>query len=59
MQFRFQRIFNKIKKKTDSAAHYKKYTVWSGIDKDNKFISYVRYADDFLIGIVGSRKYAL
>jgi hypothetical protein len=46
-------------RKIDYAEHYKKYKVWSGIDKDNKFISYVRYADDFFIGIVGSRKYAL
>jgi retron-type reverse transcriptase len=46
-------------RKIDYAEHYKKYKVWSGIDKDNKFISYVRYADDFLIGIIGSRKYAL
>ena len=46
-------------RKIDYAAHYKKYKVWSGIDKNNKLISYVRYADDFLIGIVGSRKYAL
>lgn len=46
-------------RKIDYAEHYKKYRVWSGIDKDNKSISYVRYADDFLIGIIGSRKYAL
>jgi retron-type reverse transcriptase len=46
-------------RKMDYAAHYKKYKTWSGIDKDNKLISYVRYADDFLIGIIGSRKYAL
>ena len=46
-------------RKIDYAAHYKKYKVWSGIDKNNKLISYVRYADDFLIGIIGSRKYAL
>jgi len=46
-------------RKIDYAAHYKKYKVWSGIDKDNKYISYVRYADDFLIGIIGSKKYAL
>ena len=46
-------------RKIDYVAHYKKYKVWSGIDKDNKFISYVRYANDFLIGIIGSRKYAL
>lgn len=46
-------------RKIDYAAHYKKYKIWSGIDKENKLVSYVRYADDFLIGIVGSRKYAL
>lgn len=46
-------------RKIDYAEHYKKYKVWSDIDKDNKFISYVRYADDFLIGIIGSRKYSL
>jgi retron-type reverse transcriptase len=46
-------------RKIDYAEHYKKYKIWSGIDKDNRFISYVRYADDFLIGIIGSRKYAL
>jgi retron-type reverse transcriptase len=46
-------------RKKDYTDHYKKYKVWSGIDKDNKFISYVRYADNFLIGIIGSRKYAL
>jgi hypothetical protein len=43
--------------KMDYAEHYKKYKILSGID--NKFISYVRYADDFLIGTTGSRKYAL
>ena len=46
-------------RKNDYAEHYKKYKVWSGIDKDNKLVSYVRYADDFLIGIIGPRKYAL
>ena len=46
-------------RKIDYAEHYKKYKVWSGIDINNRFISYVRYADNFLIGVIGSRKYAL
>ena len=43
-------------RKMDYSKHYK---IWSGVDKKNKLISYVRYADNFLIGITGLRKYAL
>jgi retron-type reverse transcriptase len=39
--------------------HHKKYGRRKGIDTDIRHIQYVRYADDFLIGIVGSREYAV
>lgn len=37
--------------------HHDKYGRRKGIDKEVRHIQYVRYADDFLIGIVGSREY--
>lgn len=46
-------------RKFDYAEHYKKYKLFFNMDKAKKFISYIRYADEFLIGINGSRKYAL
>lgn len=39
--------------------HHDKYGRRKGVDPENRHIHYVRYADDFLIGIVGSRHYAL
>lgn len=39
--------------------HHDKFGRRKGIDLEVRHIQYVRYADDFLIGIVGSRKYAL
>jgi len=38
--------------------HYDKFGRRKGIDLEVRHIQYVRYADDFLIGIVGSREYA-
>ena len=38
--------------------HHDKYGRRKGIDLEIRSIQYVRYADDFLIGIVGSREYA-
>ena len=45
-------------RKTVYKEHHKKYGRRKGIDLDVRHIQYVRYADDFLIGIVGSREYA-
>ena len=39
--------------------HHQKYGRRKGIDTDIRHIQYVRYADDFLIGIVGSREYVV
>lgn len=39
--------------------HHKKYGRRKGVDTDVRHIQYVRYADDFLIGVVGSREYAV
>lgn len=38
--------------------HYDKYGRARGIDLEAKHIQYVRYADDFLIGIVGPKQFA-
>ena len=38
--------------------HHDKYGRRKGIDLEVRSIQYARYADDFLIGIVGSREYA-
>ena len=38
--------------------HHDKFGRRKGIDMEVKSIQYVRYVDDFLIGIVGSREYA-
>jgi retron-type reverse transcriptase len=46
-------------RKTAYKEHHKKYGRRKGIDTDIRHIQYVRYADDFLIGIVGSREYAV
>jgi hypothetical protein len=46
-------------RKTAYKEHHKKYGRRKGIDTDVRHIQYVRYGDDFLIGIVGSREYAL
>lgn len=46
-------------RKTAYKEHHKKYGRRKGIDLDVRHIQYVRYADDFLIGIVGSREYAV
>ena len=39
--------------------HHDKYRRRKGVDPDVRYIHYVRYADDFLIGIVGSRSFAI
>lgn len=39
--------------------HHDKYGRRKGIDQEIRHIHYVRYADDFLLGIVGSRAFAL
>lgn len=41
------------------AAHSKKYGRMEGIDMTSRHIHYVRYADDFIIGIVGPKEFAL
>lgn len=46
-------------RKTAYKEHHRKYGRRKGIDLDVRHIQYVRYADDFLIGIVGSREYAV
>ena len=46
-------------RKTAYKEHHKKYGRRKGIDTDIRHIQYVRYADDFLIGVVGSREYAV
>ena len=45
-------------RKTAYKEHHKKYGRRKGIDTNIRRIQYVRYVDDFLIGIVGSREYA-
>jgi len=46
-------------RKTAYKEHHKKYGRRKSIDTDIRHIQYVRYADDFLIGVVGSREYAV
>nr|YP_009476642.1 hypothetical protein StoMt_p006 [Storeatula sp. CCMP1868]AVM81135.1 hypothetical protein StoMt_p006 [Storeatula sp. CCMP1868] len=46
-------------KNQDRRAHYKKFGRKLGIDKENRYVQYVRYADDFIIGIVGPRSFAV
>lgn len=46
-------------RKTAYKEHHKKYGRRKGVDLDVRYIQYVRYADDFLIGVVGSREYAV
>lgn len=38
--------------------HHEQYGRRKGVDVEQRHIQYVRYADDFLIGIVGSHSYA-
>jgi len=38
--------------------HYDKYGRKKGVDPNTRYIQYVRYADDFLIGVVGSNEFA-
>lgn len=46
-------------RKTAYKEHHDKYARRKGVDSEVKHIQYVRYVDDFLVGIVGSRKFAL
>jgi retron-type reverse transcriptase len=46
-------------KKREFLEHYKKYGRKMGIDKTNRYVQYLRYADDFLIGIIGPRSFAV
>ena len=39
--------------------HYKKYHIASGTNIETRNIVYVRYANDFLIGVVGPKKFAI
>ena len=45
-------------RKTLYKEHHEKYSRRKGIDLEVRHIQYVRYVDDFLIGVVGSREYA-
>lgn len=45
-------------RKTMYKEHHEKYGRRKGIDLHVRHIQYVRYVDDFLIGVVGSREYA-
>jgi retron-type reverse transcriptase len=45
--------------KKERSAFFKKYGSTSGENKTLRRITYVRYADDFIIGITGSRDFAL
>ena len=46
-------------RKTAYKEYHKKYGRRKSIDTDIRRIQYVRYAGDFLIGVVGSREYAV
>lgn len=46
-------------KEQDFKKHYKKYVRKYGIDYNKLYILYVCYADDFLIGLIDPRKFAL
>lgn len=46
-------------KNHDRRAHFKKFGRKLGIDKENRYVQYVRYADDFIVGIVGPRSFAV
>lgn len=46
-------------RKINYANYYKKYKIWFDINMENKFISYVNYSNDFLMDIIGFKKYAL
>lgn len=46
-------------RKTLYKEHHKKYGRRKDIDLEIRHIQYVRYVDDFLIGVVGSREYAV
>jgi retron-type reverse transcriptase len=46
-------------RKTTYKEPHKKYKHCESTDTNVRHIQYVRYADDFLIGIVGNRKYAI
>ena len=48
-----------LARKTAYKEHHKKYGRRKGIDTEVRHIQYVRYVDDFLIGVVGSRQYAV
>jgi len=48
-----------LARKTVYKEHHKKYGRRKGIDTEVRHIQYVRYVDDFLIGVVGSRQYAV
>lgn len=44
--------------KLEYLQHYRKYGRADGIERTNRDIQYCRYADDFIVGIVGNRKFA-
>jgi retron-type reverse transcriptase len=46
-------------RKTAYKEHHDKYGRRKGVDLKVRHIQYVRYVDDFLVGIVGSREFAL
>lgn len=46
-------------RKTAYKEHHDKYGRRKGVDSEVRHIQYVRYVDDFLVGIVGSREFAL
>jgi retron-type reverse transcriptase len=46
-------------RKTAYKEHHDKYSRRKGVDSEVRHIQYVRYVDDFLVGIVGSREFAL
>jgi retron-type reverse transcriptase len=46
-------------RKTVYKKHHDKYGRRKGVNSEVRHIQYVRYVDDFLVGIVGSREFAL